>query len=44
MPAVLVECGFLSNPAEDKLLSGEDYRATVADGIAAGALEYLEAR
>ena len=43
-PAVLVECGFLSNPVEDKLLSGDDYRATVAKGIANGILDYLNDR
>ena len=43
VPSVLVECGFLSNPAEDKLLSGDDYRKSVADGIADGVMEYLRA-
>jgi N-acetylmuramoyl-L-alanine amidase len=44
VPAILVECGFLSNPGEDLLLSGDEYRGRVADGIAAGVLEYLDAR
>jgi N-acetylmuramoyl-L-alanine amidase len=29
-PAVLVECGFLSNPAEAEKLAREDYRHTLA--------------
>jgi N-acetylmuramoyl-L-alanine amidase len=41
VPAILVEAGFLSNPVEDKLLSGADYRAKVAQGIADGVLEHL---
>lgn len=44
VPSVLVECGFLSNPVEDKLLSGAEYRRKVARGIADGVLEYLEGR
>ena len=32
-PAVLVECGFLSNPAEAERLSREDYRYALAAGI-----------
>lgn len=32
-PSVLVECGFMSNPDEDKLLSTEAYRDKVANSI-----------
>ncbi|HZL04639.1 MAG TPA: N-acetylmuramoyl-L-alanine amidase [Coriobacteriia bacterium] len=42
VPAVLVECGFLSNPGEDRLLATNAYRAKLADGIAQGILAYLE--
>lgn len=44
VPAVLVECGFLSNPAEDRLLATGAYRAKLADGIAQGILGYLKNR
>lgn len=43
MPAVLIECGFLNNPAEEKLLNDPEYRKKVAQGIAAGILAYREA-
>ena len=38
--AVLVECGFLSNPTERKLLLDETYRQTMAFAIAAGYFQY----
>lgn len=41
MPSVLVETGFLSNPAEDKLLADEAYQDKIADGITRGVLAYL---
>lgn len=41
VPSVLVETGFLSNPAEDKLLASADYQDKIADGITRGVLEYL---
>ena len=37
-PAVLVECGFLSNPAETALLTEPDYQTKLAAVIAAGCL------
>lgn len=40
-PAVLVECGFISNPAEESRLFTESYRERVAAGIAAGIVDYL---
>ena len=40
-PVVIVECGFLSNPGEEALLGEEDYQEKVADGIAAGILQFL---
>lgn len=41
MPAALVECGFLSNPQEERKLMTPAYRETVAQGIAQGILNYL---
>lgn len=38
-PAVLVECGFLTNPAEAQLALTATYRQMVAEQIAAGILE-----
>ena len=37
VPVVLVETGFLSNPAEARLLHSPAYRARIARGLAAGA-------
>jgi len=39
-PAALVECGFLTNPAEEALLNTAGYRDQVAQGIANGILGY----
>ena len=39
IPAVLVECGFLSNPEEAALLQDSDYQAKVAFAIFCGVLE-----
>jgi N-acetylmuramoyl-L-alanine amidase len=44
VPAVLLECGFLSNAEEDRLLATSAYRAKLADGIAQGVMAYLENR
>ena len=41
-PAVLVECGFLSNPEEERLLQEEGYQRTLAAAIARGVMAYLE--
>ena len=41
IPAVLVECGFLSNPKEEKLLADEDYQMKVALAIYNGIVKYL---
>lgn len=40
-PAVLVECGFLSNAAEEKQLLDADYQALLAAAIADGVCAYL---
>lgn len=41
MPAILVECGFLSNPDEARLLSDNDYRVAIALNIYCGIAEYM---
>ena len=41
VPSVLVECGFLSNAAEEKLLLTAEYQARVARAIRAGVEEYF---
>ena len=43
MPAVLVECGFLSNPRETQLLTQPRYQQALADGIAAAVVHYFNA-
>lgn len=40
-PAVLVECGFVSNPDEEAKLLREDYREAIAESLARGILNYL---
>jgi len=40
MPAVLVECGFLSNKSEEKLLRQTDHRERLAEGICRGIVEF----
>lgn len=40
VPTVLVECGFLSNEAEAKLLDNEDYQNKIAYSIFLGILEF----
>lgn len=39
-PAVLVECGFLSNPADCKLLEDDSYQSKMAFSIFCGVLEF----
>ncbi len=41
-PAVLVECGFISNAEEEKLLNTPQYRQKMADGIVKGLVEFLQ--
>lgn len=41
IPSVLVECGFISNPEEEKLLLDADYRQRLAQAIRAGVEEYF---
>lgn len=40
-PTVIVECGFLSNPTEEKLLLTEEYQRNIAWAIHLGVLQYL---
>ena len=40
-PSVIVECGFLSNAEEDKLLNDESYQRLVAYAIFKGAVNYF---
>lgn len=42
IPAILVECGFLSNPEEEKKLSDEDYQARIAWAIADAVEDYYQ--
>ena len=42
LPIVLVECGFVSNAEEGRLLSTADYQEKVAWAIYAGIIEYFE--
>jgi len=39
-PAILIECGFLSNPEEERLLMTDTYRLKIAAAIAAGYLAH----
>lgn len=40
VPCSLIECGFLSNPDEEALLTTEDYQQKVAYAIFCGIIEY----
>lgn len=42
IPAVIVECGFLSNREEEALLNAESYQEEVAWAIYCGILDYFE--
>lgn len=41
VPAVIVECGFLSNPNEEILLNTENYQQKIAMAIYSGAVKFL---
>jgi N-acetylmuramoyl-L-alanine amidase len=43
MPAVLVECGFLSNPGEANRLEGSGYQDVLAGAIAGAVVHYFNA-
>ena len=40
-PGVLIECGYLSNPNEEKLLASSEYQQKLAYSIYAGTMKYL---
>lgn len=42
MPAILLECGFLSNPEEEKLLQKDDYCEKFCYCLLAGILSYFQ--
>jgi N-acetylmuramoyl-L-alanine amidase len=44
VPAILVECGFLSNPRERRLLESRAYEWKLARGLTAGAAAFVSAR
>jgi N-acetylmuramoyl-L-alanine amidase len=44
VPTVLVEMGFMSNPAEDRKLATEAYQKKLAAGMASGIVKYLESK
>lgn len=41
-PAVIVECGFLSNPAEEKLLCDSEYQKKIAFIIFSSIMDYID--
>ena len=43
-PIVFIECGFLSNPAEEQLLLTDEYQRKMAWSIYLGTLQYLETK
>jgi N-acetylmuramoyl-L-alanine amidase len=43
VPAILVECGFMTNPAEGRFLRSPPYQLKVARGLAAGAEAFVGA-
>jgi len=43
LPSVIVECGFLSNEAENRLLSREEYQERVAWAVYMGIAQYFAA-
>lgn len=44
MPAVYVQCGFLSNTSEEKKLNDSEYQDALAEGIVQGILSYIDAK
>lgn len=42
LPAVIVECGFISNAEEEELLNSKDYQARIAGAICDGIIAYYK--
>ena len=42
LPAILIECGYLTNPDEEALLNSEDYQQKVAYTIMCGVVKYFD--
>lgn len=42
VPAIIVECGFLSNKAELEKLKNEDYQSQMAFAVVCGIIDYLK--
>ena len=40
-PSIIAECGFLSNPEDEKLLTSEEFQDKIAYSLFAGAIDYL---
>ncbi|MFU8890723.1 MAG: N-acetylmuramoyl-L-alanine amidase [Anaerosomatales bacterium] len=40
---MLLECGFMTNPVEDRLLSSPHYQDKLAEGMASGIIAFLNA-
>ena len=40
-PYVFIDCGFFSNPQEEKLLISEDYQQKMAKAVAEGIEKFL---
>lgn len=41
IPSILIECGFMTNPAEDARLADPEYQMLIAEGICQGLIEYF---
>lgn len=41
VPSVLVECGFVSNPEEERLLLNQTYQARIGEAVATGVEEFV---
>lgn len=44
LPCILAECGFISNPKEERLLSQEEYQSKIAWAIAEAVADFYETR
>ncbi len=42
MPSILVECAFISNPAEEKLLGSDSFLNLIAEGLLVGVKKFFE--